>query len=414
MSQQPDMTAPRWPEPAPGGNPYAPQGDAEPTQVEQDWNAPRAPQQQVPWGAPQAQAQPPQGGYPAEQGYPGEDPSGPVPTEFDHLFRDSSPDSRRSIDRNRPAVGNTPGNFAEAQAPVPAPYEPAPPQQAEYQQGGYQQPDYQQADAQPQYQQPGQYGQADYQQYGGYNGEQNPQAGYPNQGPTVQYGWQPDQPQYGPPGQWTQGPGPGGPGGGGGGNKRALLIGGGVVAVVAVIGLVLGLGGGGGGAGAATPTASASSTAAPKETGRQQADQILALIQESGPLRQDASGAVVDLVACQSLDSVQSTLTTTTSTRTSQASKVSSLDVSQISNGDELVQALNTAWTASAASDNAYKQIAADVQSGCSPAAIKADPNYATAQQQGNAATQAKEKAARLWNADATALGEKTITYAML
>jgi hypothetical protein len=414
VSQQPDMTAPRWQQ-APGGTPY--QVDTEPHQVEQDWNAPRAPQQ-APWGAQQAQGGP---------GYPAEDPAGAVPTEFDHLFRDSAPDSRRAIDRTRPAVGNASGNFLEAPGQQ-QPYEAAPPQQPEYQQAEYQQPQYPPEYPQNEYQQQeyqqAEYPQAEYQQYGGFNGEQtatgSPQV-YQGQviQPTAPYGYPQGQPQYAQPGEWNQGGGPGGPGGpgfGGGGarSRRPLIVGGAVAAVVVVVGLVYGLSGGGGG-GKPNPTAATSSATAQAQTGREQADQILALIQESGPLRQDASGAVVDLLGCQSLTSVQSTLTMTTSTRNAQASKVSNLDVSKIGGGAELVQELNTAWTASAASDNAYKQIATDLQSGgCSGAAVKSDPNYTTAQQQGVAATVAKEKAARLWNADATALGEKTITSAML
>src|SRR5258708_33188590 len=41
-----------------------------------------------------------------------------LPTEFDHLFRDSTPDSRRAIDRQKPAIG-----AAVPQDPMQQPYQ---------------------------------------------------------------------------------------------------------------------------------------------------------------------------------------------------------------------------------------------------------------------------------------------------
>jgi hypothetical protein len=385
VSQMPDMTAAEWPEQSPGGTPY-PQVDTEPHQVEQDWGAPQ----------PQAPAQ--WSGY---QGYQEEEPA-VVPTEFDHLFRDSPQDTRKSIDRSRPMVGGASVGFLDA-APQ---YETPQPQYAAPQQVP---PPAQLNPAQT----------TEYAQYTGYNGDQAAsapgQAGYPTQsvGQPVQYGYATDQPQYGapgapaPPGEWSHGQGAGG----GGGNRQPLLIGGALVAVVAVVALIYGLSGGGSsgkGPAAAGLTTSAPATAL---TPKAQADQILALINESGPLRQEASGAVVNLLGCQNLAAVQTALAHTTSTRQTQAASVAKDDVSGIKDGSRLAHDLQQAWVASASSDSAYAAIAADMQnSSCSSAKVKRDPNYAVAQQQGDVASENKYTAAQLWNTDVTSLGEGTIT----
>jgi hypothetical protein len=386
VSQVPDMTAAEWPEQIPGG--VYPQVDTEPHHVEQDW---AAPQQQAPaqWA-----------GY---QGYQEEQPA-VVPTEFDHLFRDSPQDSRKSIDRSRPMVGGASAGFLDAapQYDAPPSQQYAAPQQAP------------QPGAQP-VQAP------EYAQQGGYNGGQPGsvpgQGGYPTQvvgqGQPAQYGYPQDLPQYGAPGgpvssgEWAPGQGAGG----GGGTRRPVLIGAAVVAVVAVVAVAYGLSGGG--SPAKSSTAVGTTTSAPAQqpaSGKGQADQILALIDESGQLRQDASGAVEHLLSCQNLSSVQSTLAHTTATRESQAASVAKDDVSGIKDGSQLVQELQAAWTASAKSDSAYETIASDVQNSCSSANVKQDPNYTVAQKQGDAASDAKYSAAQLWNSEVTPLGEGKIS----
>src|ERR1700688_899841 len=60
-----------------------------------------------------------------------------VPTEFDHLFRGSTPDTRRVIGNQQPLIGGGPVSFQ--QAPVPAQQTPAkdPVYDATPQQGQY-------------------------------------------------------------------------------------------------------------------------------------------------------------------------------------------------------------------------------------------------------------------------------------
>ncbi len=208
MSQLPEMPAAGWTEQgydpsAYGGTQEAPPAEgAAPQQAvphqygqqqpgwqqdtEPDWGASQQGYAEQPGFAGQAG----QAGYAAQPGYGAgqaeptmvvQDSSATgLPTEFDHLFRDSTPDSRRAIDRQKPMIGGAaPGYLNGAQsaeaAPMPeapgaeqmaasqgAPYQqfpqqqPAFPQAAEqYQNGAYQDPQYQGMQFQS-----GQYGQA--------------------------------------------------------------------------------------------------------------------------------------------------------------------------------------------------------------------------------------------------------------
>ncbi|HZU55658.1 MAG TPA: hypothetical protein VFA06_07295 [Actinocrinis sp.] len=366
-------------------------------------------------------AQPGYGAGPAEQAMMMQDSGSGLPTEFDHLFRDSTPDSRRAIDRQKPMIGGAaPGYLQGAQqqqqqpaeaapvaenpgaeqlaAPQGAPYQQYPQQQgfpqaeqyenAQYQGAGYPNGQYQD----PQYQaaqfQGGQYGQP---------------AGYPQ-----------DQMGYGGPGGYDDGSGYGGPGGGGGLRNRKGLIIGGAVAVVAVIGIIVAVtsnsSSGKPQAGSGTPTAVAS-----KASPKQQADQIYQLIQQSGQLRSDANTGVVEVNACKNLADAQTLLSDTAQKRQAQADSVAKIDVSGIANGTELVNQLKAAWTASAQYDSAYAQIAGDLQGNCKTSAVKKDPNYKTSNEQAVAADNAKAQAAQLWNANvATPLGESQITEGRL
>lgn len=365
-------------------------------------------------------AQPGYGAGQAEQAMMMQESGSGLPTEFDHLFRDSTPDSRRAIDRQKPMIGGAaPGYLQGAQqqqsaeaapqaenagaeqmaAPQGAPYQQYPQQQgfpqaeqyenAQYQGAGYPNGQYQD----PQYQaaqfQGGQYGQP---------------AGYPQ-----------DQMGYGGPGGYDDGSGYGGPGGGGGGlrNRKGLIIGG-AVAVVAVIGIIVAVTSNGSSgkpqAGSGTPTAVAS-----KASPKQQADQIYQLIQQSGQLRSDANTGVVDVNECKNLADAQTLLSDTAQKRQAQADSVAKIDVTGIQNGAELVNQLKAAWTASAQYDSAYAQIAGDLQGDCKTSAVKKDPNYKTTNQQASAADNAKAQAAQLWNTNVAApLGESQITEGRL
>jgi hypothetical protein len=368
---------------------------------------------------------PPVGGQPEQDGrYPVQSPDGQQPTdvtvevagglglpsEFNHLFRDSTPQDRRSIDRGPNRIGAAPAGFGQQQAPAYPPQGAYPgaengyPAQQGYtpQQGAY--PPYEQD--------PGafnglstQTGYADQQQYQDGQYPQQPDNGF-GSGPYVP-GFQ--GPQY-----------PEGPGGSGahlpvndgspapGISRKRLLIGGGAVAAVAIIALAISFSASGS-PGKPAPSQSTAAAASPSATSPQAAAAaIYSLIQESGELRSNANTGVVDIVGCTNLGSAQSLLSSTAQQRTAQAANVAKINVSALSGGAQLVSALQQAWTASATSDSDFAKIVPDVSSNCTEAAVKADANYSAATSAGDTADTQKDNAAQLWNANSTtaALGQ--------
>jgi hypothetical protein len=311
--------------------------------------------------------------YPQEQTVPQqmvfEEEQASVPSEFDHLFRDSSPQERRSISARQPVVSG----------PGAAPSPGFPQQQA--------QPQQQQAAPQMQATQvaPQAANTAAYHQ------PQTPAQGYDAGQQQTQYV-----------GQFGGYDGPGGSGSGGSsgpGNRRTPLIIGGAVVVIAAVGLYFGLSGGGGSSGKA-PAAktSASATANSNETAQQQADAVYQLVKQATTLRSDINGGVDKLLACDISDA-KSEIGSTAQARATAASQVAALPVGKITGGASLVSALQTAWQDSANSDQDYAKAAADFTSGsCSESAVKADSNYRQAQSDSGTSEQAKISAAQTWD----------------
>ncbi|HEV2639733.1 MAG TPA: hypothetical protein VGX23_31665 [Actinocrinis sp.] len=376
----------------------------------------------------------------------------PVLSEFDHLFRDSAPDTRRSVSPESSVVRFAGGLPPAPQAqgglsPVP-PQWPAPvPAQGEHAQNQptqvslrydpYLTPEQVQAQyavdelglaiapldpGQPQYQQyPGQE-QGQYpQQYaddqgGAYSQEpgqpqipgqaQYDQTAYLAQAPgptqTIDYGQQQyqaeQQGEYGGPGGYQPAGASGGGSGGGKSRRTPLLIGG--AAVVVVIGLIVAMNSGGGGSAPKQPAAAG--TTAPATAG-QQASDLMSIVAQSGALRTQAISAVDDLssASCAQLAADATSLQATAKSRTAQATAVAKLDVSKLPSGSEVVSDLAQAWTASATSDSAYAQIATDLASAGTTnckAPSKKDASYATAVRADGDATRFKTAAATLWN----------------
>ena len=374
MSQMPEVAG-GWPE---EGSQYVPGAPMEPGQQGYPPQAPYQHQQQYqPQGYPEQQYPQPQQQYPPQQQYQEntvpqqmvfEEEQASVPSEFDHLFRDSAPQERRSISGRQPMVSGpgaapSPGFQQQAQAQ----------QQAPQAQATQVVPQQQQAtamfDAQQQYQ-------------------QAPMQGYAA-GQTQQTG--------GPFGY--DGPGGPGSGGSGSGNRRTPLIIGGVVVVIAAVGLYFGLSGG---TSAKTPTAKSSTTAVASsnsnETAQQQADAVYALVKQAGTLRDDISNAVGQLKACD-ISSATTEINATATARAAAAAKVATLPVSKISGGSSVVSALQAAWQDSATSDQDYAKAAADFASGsCSEKKVEDDANYQAAVGGSGTSESAKNNAATVWN----------------
>lgn len=299
----------------------------------------------------QQQPQYPDQGMPQQAMYAEEEQSS-VPSEFDHLFRDSTPDTRRSISGRQPMVSG-PGGGAP----------------------GFQQ--------QQQMQMPMQQNQATSVMGQG----QLPEQGYADNGGP--YGGQYGGDRY-----------DGGPGGSG--KSRTPLIIGVVVVVIAGVGLYLGLSGGSAPKSANANGGKTASTGAPASTltAKQQADQVYSIVQQSKQLRSDINGEVGGLLSCNNVSGLQSEINTTAQARQSQATQVAKLDVSKIPNAAALISKLEAAWSDSANSDGAYAKVAGDFASGgsCSEGAVKADSNYSAARSESNAASAAKYDAAQQWN----------------
>jgi hypothetical protein len=336
-------------------------------------------ERQQQWVEPTAAAQPPPAAAAAEPG---------LPTEFDHLFRDSTPDSRRAIDRQKPAVGGSGLGHYNGARPEGAPQQYAP-EVATHERNAVPQ-----GSPYPPFQQPFQPG---------------PQQQEGQQFPVGNYQAQPFQVGQGAPADGWQQP-VSGDGGGPTGNRRVLVVGGVALAVVAVIGIVIAMTGGSPGKPAASPSSSLTPSASAATTSpKQQADMVYQLIQQSEQLRADASSGVVEVNACKKLSDAQSLLASTAQKRQNQADSVVKLDVSGINNGAELVAQLKAAWSASAQFDSAYAQIAGDMQGGCTTGAVKKDANYQAANHAVSAANGAKDQAALLWNKVAASLNESQV-----
>lgn len=387
MSQMPEAAG-SWPE---EGTQYLPGAPMEP--VQQPYQAqPQQPYQQQPqyqqqpypqqgyeqqpqYGQPQYQAQQqygaPQQPYQAQPGYQdqtaqqppafAEEEQASVPSEFDHLFRDSPEVDRRSISARGPVVSG-PGAAAS--------------------------PGFQQAPAAQQQQA---------QATAVYNPGQPPQAF----DDRTQNGYPQSQPFGGGYGA------PGGPGGGpGAGNRRTPLIIGGVVVVVAAIGLYFGLSGGSSSGGApATAASTQATTRASTQTAKQQADAVYQLVKESKQLREDSIDEYDSLKDCSNVSSLQTELSATSASRQTQATAVSKLDVSKIPNGSQLVSDLNSSWSASSTSDGDFGKTAGDLAGGCSKSALNNDSNYSAGIQASGQATSDKDAAASLWNQTMPAYG---------
>ena len=368
MSQMPEVTG-GWPE---EGAQYAPGAPMEPVQQAYPPQQPYQTQQQYQQqGYPEPQYQQPQGQqqypapqapqqpYPQEQTVPQqavflEEEQSALPSEFDHLFRDSSPEDRRAISGKQPMVSG-PG------ASPSLGFQSAPQQQMQPAQAMQQAPA-----ATAMYNQP-------------------PQDYVPT-GQSVDYGNGPFS---------YDGP----PAGGGTGNRRTPLIIGGVVAVVAVVGLYLGLSGGGGsGKANAGGTTTATASAKSNETAQQEADALYALVKDAKQLRSDISAGVGRLRDCD-ISTAQSQIQKTASARQAAATKVGQLPVDKISGGSGLASALQKAWQDSADSDNNYLKAAQDfANGGCSKGAVDKDSYYQAAQNGSGTSATDKSTAADLWN----------------
>jgi hypothetical protein len=358
-----------WPE---EGTQYVPGAPMEPAQQAYPQQQYQHQQQYQQPGYPQGQQYPQQAQQQYQQPVYAEEEQSSVPSEFDHLFRDSPQQQRRPISSRQPMVSGpgaapSPGFQQQAQQ--------APPQQ---QTQVAQQPAATEMFSPPQQQ------------------TQQALQGYDTPGQQAEYAG-----QFG--GRYD---GPDGPedsrfGGSGQGNRRTPLIIGGVVVVIAAVGLYLGLSGGGSSPNkstASTKTTSASAPANSNETAQQQADAVYGLVKAATTLRDDIGNEVQELKDCK-IATAQSEINTTAQARAAAAAQVAKLPVGKISGAGALITDLQTAWQDSANSDQDYAKAAGDFTGGgCTEGKVTSDSNYRAAAGGSSTSASAKTTAANLWN----------------
>ncbi|MFH8383582.1 hypothetical protein ACH4E7_21985 [Kitasatospora sp. NPDC018058] len=265
-------------------------------------------------------------------------------------------------------------------------------------------------------------------QAGGYPVQQPGYGVPPQAAPGYQgYAPQPQQPAYPAQGygQETYAPDPDATQGGGsvrGGRPSNKLIIGGVVAGCAAAGVLVAvlMGGGGddtkagqkttpvaatGSTAPGTASASGSGAAADPEV-KAQAQPLSDLLGTASDSRSSVVSAVASVQKCDKLPESQQALAAAAGKRRELQSKLGQLKTDKLPGGQQLIDQLNAAWTASAQADDEYAAWATDAQSSCDPKKPDTgNQHYKNAVQASGTATTAKKQASTLWNAIATQTG---------
>ncbi|MFE6050919.1 hypothetical protein ACFQ6N_09200 [Kitasatospora sp. NPDC056446] len=203
-------------------------------------------------------------------------------------------------------------------------------------------------------------------------------------------------------------------GGSGRGRPSSKLIIGGVVAGCAAAGVLVAVlvsGGGGGettsdkknspvaaGSTSAPGTASASGSGAAVDPDvKAQAQPLSDLLGTASDSRSSVVSAVASVQKCDKLPESQQALTAAAGKRRELQSKLGQLKTDKLPGGQQLVEQLNAAWTASAQADDEYAAWAQDAQGSCD-AKKQDNQHYKNAVQASGTATTAKKQAATLWN----------------
>ncbi|WBP87419.1 hypothetical protein [Kitasatospora cathayae] len=244
--------------------------------------------------------------------------------------------------------------------------------------------------------------------------QQPQQPGYPAQG-YGQGGY--GQGGYGQDPDATQG----GRSGSGGRPSNKLVIGG-VVAVCAVAGVLVAVLMSGnddtaksgqkttpvaatGGTASAAASASGSGAAADPDV-KAQAQPLSDLLGTASDSRSAVVSAVASVQKCDKLPDSQQALSAAAGKRRELQSKLGQLKTDKLPGGQQLIDQLNAAWTASAQADDEYAAWATDAQSSCDPKKPDTgNQHYKNAVQASGTATTAKKQASTLWNAIATQTG---------
>lgn len=196
-----------------------------------------------------------------------------------------------------------------------------------------------------------------------------------------------------------------------------------VVAGCAVAGLVAGaaLSGGDGDDGesqdpGAQKAAATSSTPAKQaeDPAKAQAEDLDALLKDSNDSRSAVISAVEQIKRCKNLGGAAKSLRDAAAQRNDLVSRLAELPVDKLAGHKQLTASLNKAWASSASADNHYAAWADDVagKKGCKKGRARTTAHAQQGNRASGEATQAKRKAAALWNTVAKQHGltERTAT----
>ncbi|MFJ4849486.1 MULTISPECIES: hypothetical protein [unclassified Streptomyces] len=161
------------------------------------------------------------------------------------------------------------------------------------------------------------------------------------------------------------------------------------------------------------PTASAGQSASPSgapdgsgggndaSAAEKQAGELDSLLKESGGSRTAVINAVANINQCDNLDQAATDLRAAAKQRGELIARLKTLSVDQLPDHQRLVEALNKAWSASAAADNHYAAWADQVRDGkrmCKHGKARTTGQTAAGNNESGNATQAKKTAVGLWN----------------
>ncbi|WP_031063684.1 hypothetical protein [Streptomyces sp. NRRL WC-3742] len=201
------------------------------------------------------------------------------------------------------------------------------------------------------------------------------------------------------------------------------LIAGGVVAGCAAAGILVAVLMGGGEdptPDKKTPVAATSGNSAGQASGtgsgapvdpavKAQAQALSDLLGTASDSRTSVVSAVASVQKCDKLPESQQALTAAAGKRRELQTKLGQLKTDKLPGGQQLVDQLNAAWTASASADDEYAAWAGDMQGGCD--AKKTDnQHYKNAVASSGTATTAKKQASTLWGTVAGQTGLPTRT----
>ncbi|MFF9643349.1 hypothetical protein [Kitasatospora aureofaciens] len=154
-----------------------------------------------------------------------------------------------------------------------------------------------------------------------------------------------------------------------------------------------------------TASASGSGAAVDPEV-KAQAQPLSDLLGTASDSRSSVVSAVASVQKCDKLPDSQQALTAAAGKRRELQTKLGQLKTDKLPGGQQLIEQLNAAWTASAQADDEYAAWATDAQSSCDPKKPDTgNQHYKNAVQASGTATTAKKQASSLWNTIATQTG---------